>query len=453
MPAGSPNYSASNSSRLPASTGVGLVATTRVPLGFIALGLCSLSGAAAWLAFRPEQLSLPYLHPHVAALAHLWLPGFLLSAAMGAIYQLMPVVLGAPLRGGGALAWIHLGVHATGLVLLIIGFGAGRFDWVAAGGVLISAGVGLLTQSVWRTFSGAKRRDAIAWSFPLSVSWLGVTVAVGVALALNRRWPYLPPSPVTLLHAHAHLGLAGFFLTLLQGATFQLVPMFTLGELRRPRLVAAGLIVTQAGMPVLVGGMLFQSRGVILGGATLFALGVAFSGIALAATLRARRKRNLEPGVLAFLVGVVLLAFSIFGGASLLFAPAGALSLRGGFAYGVVVIGGGLALGLLGMLCKIIPFLIWMNAYGQRIGRQKVPSATALASPVLERTWLVLHLVALPLLVVATLTGSHAGAAAGAWLYAFGIAVFLVNAFRVVSHAWHPQTGDAPRVLSSAVVP
>lgn len=38
------------------------------------------------------------MNPLVVALAHLWLPGFLLSVCLGACYQLMPVVLGAALR-------------------------------------------------------------------------------------------------------------------------------------------------------------------------------------------------------------------------------------------------------------------------------------------------------------------------------------------------------------------
>lgn len=443
----------SNRVRPPILPGVPLVTGAQLPLGFVTVGLCALGGGVGWLALRPTLLLLPHLHPHVVALAHLWLPGFLLSASLGAMYQLMPVVLGAPLRGGGPLAWIHLGLHVVGLALLIAGFCVGRFELAAIGGGFISLGVLLLAQSVLRTFASARRRDAVAWSFPLAAGWLVATVLAGVAIAMHRRWPYLAASPLALLQAHAHLGLAGFFLTLLQGATFQLVPMFTMGELRRPRFAAAGLAFAQTGLSLLVSGLASQWRCISVGGTVLIILGIALSGLALAATLQTRRRRPLEPGVQGFLVGNALLAVAVLGGAGLLAAPEGMISLRGGSAYGVIAIAGGLGLSVLGMLCKIVPFLVWMRTYGPRVGREPVPSATALSSRALERIWLALHVAALPLLTGAITTESSRLAAGGAWFLALGIAVFLWNAIRVLTHLWKPETSRAAPRLSAPVTP
>jgi hypothetical protein len=364
------------------------------------------------------------------------------------MYQLMPVVLGTALRGGGGI-WIHFGLHAAGLPLLVGGFMAGRFELVAAGGVLMAAGIVLLAQAVIRTFWASTRRDVAAWCFPLAASWLVLTVLVGVSIAALRHWPVVAYSPLGFLRAHAHLGFAGFFLTLLQGTTFQLVPMFTMGDARRPRFAAAGLVSAQAGLLVLAGALAFEQPALTAAGAALIVLGVICSGIAFVATLRTRRRRQLEPSLKGFVFGAAFLALSTAAGVALLAAPSGLLVLRGATAYGLVVVAGGLALTVLGMLGKIIPFLVWMRTYGPRIGREVVPSATTLASRPLERTWLTLHLAALPLLAGAALFDSRSAAAAGAWLLAAAIAAFLANAARVFGHTWKPQSTRAPQPLTT----
>ncbi len=366
-----------------------LVAGARLPLAFIAFGLVALAVGAGTLVAAPQLLLLSHAHPGVVALAHLWLPGFLLSVSMGAVYQLMPVVLGTPLRLPLAAAWGHLGLHAAGVPLLAGGFALGRFDVVAAGGVFVSAGIAVLAMATWRTFLASTRRDAVGWSFPLAVTWLAGAVLFGLVLAVNRRMTFLPWSVLDLLRAHAHVGLGGFFLTLLQGATFQLVPMFTLADLVGTRWVAAGIGCVQLGLVVLVPGLAMGLRAVGVTGALLVVAGVGCSGVALRATLRARRRQVLDPGVKAFSLGAAVLGIAGLGG---LLLALGFGSDVGGVpaAYGVTVVAGALSLMVMGMLCKIVPFLVWMKVYGPRAGRQPVPLAGSLGSPGsggTERPW------------------------------------------------------------------
>lgn len=449
MAAGSPASPAASAARGPAP-GVPLVAGARLPLAFIALGLGALAVAAGWLLARPHLLLLPQVHPAVLALAHLWLPGFLLSASVGAVYQLMPVVLGTPLRLPAAAAWTHFALQAAGVPLLVGGFAAGRFEIVAAGGGLVGAGIGVLTAGTWRTFLASARRDAIAWSFPLAVSWLGAAVVFGLVLALNRRWAFLPWSVLDLLRAHAHVGLGGFFLTLLQGATFQLVPMFTLADLRGARRVGIALALTQAGLLVLVPGLALGARGVALAGAAGVVAGIAVTATALGATLRSRRRRQLDVGLKAFVLGAGVLVATAVAGLALL--AGGSLVESGGpvMAYGVAAIGVALSLMVMGMLCKIVPFLVWMRTYGPRAGRQPVPQAGALGSLAWERLWLWLHGGAGTVLVAGV---GRAGAEATRWgagLLALGAVFFLGNMLRVLLHVVRPQLGAPTPPLRTA---
>lgn len=399
-----------------------------LPLAFILLGLVALAASGVWLIRQPALIGLPYFHPHVVALVHLWLPGFLLSVCIGALYQLMPVVLGAPLRLRVSTLWVHFGLHAAGVILLVVAFASGRFAWAGIGGTLISSGVGILLMAVLRTFVRSDRRDAPAWCFPLATGWLAATVLAGVMMAANRHSPWLPLSIIDLLRAHAHLGLAGFFLTLLQGTTFQLVPMFTMGELRRPRFVWMGLLATQAGLLALIPGLAWDHALLMRTGAVMMAAGIACTGIALHATLRSRRRKKIEPGIHAFVIGAISLGVAALIGMTLVFAPSEAVSpLSGVTAYGVMLIPGALALMVLGMLCKIVPFLVWMRAYGPKVGKQPVPIATALASRSLEHAWLIFHLIGLVLLVVGFVI-------AGGIALAVASAFFLANSLRVLAH-------------------
>jgi len=448
MAVGSPPSPPPERPRGPAA-GITLVAGGRLPLAFIGAGLAVFAISTVTLALNPGVLLLPAIHPHVIALAHLWLPGFLLSICMGAIYQLMPVILGTPLAIKNAGAWTHLMLHLVGVTLLAGGFLKGHYILVAIGGSLVMGGTLLLFTGTWRTFLHSPRRDAIAWSLPLSVTWLAATTISGVVFALNRHAPFLPIPVTELMRAHAHAGLVGFFLTLLQGTTFQLIPMFTMAEVKRFRSVVAGLALTQLGVLALTSGLALQQTPIAVIGAGLIVMAVGASGTALMATLRARRRRVLDPGVKAFAAGAGWFAVCAAGGLILGGWPRHALPNAAAI-YGVNLIGGALSAMILGMVCKIVPFLVWMRVYGPRAGRQPVPLATALGSRTLENHWLWLHGTAIAVITLALGTLSPATLAVGTGLLAVSALIFSGNILRTLIHLWRqsPALPAAPPPLS-----
>ena len=447
MAAGSPPSVAADPARVTRPTSVPLVGGARLPLAFIGLGLALLATAVGLTVVMPGLLLLPPHHPYVTGLVHLWLPGFLLSVCIGAVYQLMPVVLGVPLQLRTSTAWVHLALQAGGVSMLVGGFFTGRFGWVAIGGAGLTAGLGLLSSAIFRTFRASERRDPAAWCFPLAGSWLALTVVLGVALAVNRRWPYLPLSLLDLLRAHAHLGLVGFFLSLLQGVTFQLVPMFTMGTLQRPGCIRIGLFSTQLGLLLLTPGLAWGRTSLILPGAVVLLSGLVCSGVALRATLRTRRRRKLETGLRAFVAGAGCLGLAAALGATLALLPEDlvhavpVISL-----YGLLIIVGGLSLTVLGMLCKIIPFLVWMRAYGPWVGKRPVPTATTLAAAGRERAWLYLHGAALLVLATGLLATSLPVVTLGTLLLAAAVLALLSSFVRIALHLRQPRL---PQVVST----
>jgi hypothetical protein len=90
-----------------------------------------------------------------------------------------------------------------------------------------------------------------------------------------------------------------------------------------------------------------------------------------------------------------------------------------------------------------------MRTYGPRVGREAVPAAPSLPSRLMEQSWLTLHVAAVPVLAAAPLLDSPQVATAGAWLLAGGVAAYVANTVRILSHTWQPQASALPsRVVS-----
>ena len=65
---------------------------------FAAAMIYLLAGAVGLVWIAPELAAGNYLSPHVAGVTHLFTLGWLTMTIFGALYQLLPVALGAPIR-------------------------------------------------------------------------------------------------------------------------------------------------------------------------------------------------------------------------------------------------------------------------------------------------------------------------------------------------------------------
>ncbi len=430
----------------PPMSGSWLAAQGRLPLAFMGLALVWLAAAALMLALAPGLLALPHTHPHVVALTHAWVLGFFVTVACGATYQLAPVALGTTLVGERS-GWWHFWLHAIGVPGMVYSFWVWDLEQLGHFGTAVAVGVVLFSINVWRTVRRAGRSGVVATSLILSAGWLLLAVLLGLLLAANRFWGFIPLDPVALLRAHAHIGLAGFFLTLLQGVAFQLVPMFTLGDVRDWRRAKAGLWLAQGGLLVLAPALAWHLAFLAFAGAAAIVAGVFSSAWGLARALDTRKKRRLDPGVRVFLLGAIVLCIAAVAGLALLAPGTPWGSAPGGFGamtYAVLVLGGGLLPCIAGMLCKIVPFLTWMRAYGPKVGRGPTPAAGALTQPRLEAAAFALQIAALVPLLIGTWLLHPVWLGVGAWILFAGVLLFLGDMAGVMRHLWRPVTVVAP---------
>lgn len=431
-----------------------LAAQGRLPLAFMGLALGWIVAACLLALCQPEIFELPHQNPLVVALTHAWVLGFLVTVACGAIYQLVPVALGTTLWSE-RLGWLHLTLHGVGVPIMVIAFRRWNLVLLGVGGSAVALGITCFAFNTWATVKSSTRRDATAWSIVLATAWLLSTVLAGLLLVANRKWAFIPLDPIALLRAHAHLGLVGFFVTLLQGVGIQLVPMFTLGVVKDWRLAKTGIWLSQLGLCALAPALVWQVGPLETVGAAAIAAGLIFSGIGLIRALATRKKRRLDPGVVAFLRGGVgLIVVAGVGIVMSLIHPAHSTSSAGlnPTIYGLLAILGALVPCVAGMMCKVVPFLTWMRAYGPRVGRGPTPPAHSLTHPRIEHWALALQQIAVIPLIVGVWRSDERWLQIGTWVLAAGVALFVVDMLGVMKHLWiQPALAPAPTLKPKSI--
>lgn len=325
------------------------LAPLNLPLGFIVLGSLFFLLAVGLLAFNPQALQ-TYRHPVLLAVAHLFFLGFGVGVLIGAMHQLIPVILEVPLArpSWGYPALLLWGV---GTPLQAIGFWQSNSLWVAFGGGLALVGLAVFVLHMFLTFRQADRWNPVATTMAWVLFYLLLAPLLGMLQALSHKYGFYDPAR---LGWHTLAGLGGVFLLSIFGVGHKLVEMFTLSHGSDTKVL--GLLLWAINL-----GLFGLAFGQWLGG-VLVGLGI---GLALYDTwnlLRQRNKRALDVGVQHYLAGLAFLLLSF-----------GALTVGQYLVAGLWFSLGFVGLIISGMLYKITPFLLWTHRYAPLIGKQKVP--------------------------------------------------------------------------------
>ena len=422
-----------------------------IPLRFVVTGIASLLVAMAWIAFRPALLATYHYNQYIIAVTHLFVLGWLCSVIMGAVYQLVPVALETKLHSEKLARW-HFALHTVGFVGMVAMFWVWDMKQVGHFGSTFGFGVILFTYNLTRTLARIPRWNVVAFGIASALFWLLMTMSAGLFLASAKCWPKINPlDPIASMHAHAHLGVLGFFVMMLVAVSYKLIPMFTLGEVRNPRRALASILLLNAGLLGLAVTILFGSAWK-LAFALVTVAGLACFGVEVLAILRSRKRPALDWGLRQFLVALALLAPLSVLAIVLCWPglPLTALTAQLETVYGVVALLGVLSFAIVGMLHKIIPFLVWYSSYSKQIGRARVPSLSELYSERLQVTSFVLLMLGLAGLAVGAALGHERAVQAGCVVLLLGLGAFALNVGKIISHLFRPRL--TPLAVSKPVV-
>lgn len=339
-----------------------------IPMAFFLTSPLALMAAGVVLLLHPTTLSLTRWMPQTMGLVHLGTLGFLGMTMIGALYQMLPVVAGAPIPAIRLAHTVHAAI-AAGTVALF--FTLSAFERGAALGALLGLGAGVLLflGPLCVALLRAPTRTATVWGM-----WVAVLAFAGlVALGLRQVWaywggPWLDDRALVVL-THAGLGLVGWIGGLIAAISLQVVPMFYLtpGYSRRAsRSLIGGVALAVIGIVAFAAAGIAPLAPVALGGAVVWLLHPALT----VDRIRRRRRRRRDASLNFWYAGLAIAP---------LVAICGVLSAvsadpRWPLLFGWLAIYGWAGLILHGMQTRIVPFLVWFHRFSAFAGLRPIPS-------------------------------------------------------------------------------
>lgn len=373
-----------------------------IPASFFATAPLGVLGAGALLIAGGSSLLWTRFAGATAALVHLGTLGLLGSVMLGALYQMIPVVAGAPVPLARAAHGVHAG-WVLAVSALVWGFAAEQRTALVVGASLLSLVFLAFLVPTGVALARAPVTGPTVAGMRVAVLGLLLVVVLGVWLGHLRGSGVPSPRYPGVLAAHVSAGLVVWIGGLIAGVSFQVVPMFYLTP-AFPRWQTHGLV---AGFALALAGLVLA---LVLGASptvtTLAALPGALAAWALhpictlVAIARRRRKRP-DASLRFWKAGL---------GAALAALPSAALALFGDDSrwpvlFGWLVLWGWAGLIVHGMLGRIVPFLVWFHRYSKRVGLEPVPSMKQLLPERYQRLGFAAHLCTLLLGIAALASG------------------------------------------------
>ncbi|WP_136688695.1 heme-copper oxidase family protein [Halorhabdus amylolytica] len=372
------------------------------------------------------------------AVSHLFLAGFVGITIMGAMTQFVPVWSGVALHSQ-RLAALEAWLVAAGLAGFVASMVAAELTLLHVAGTLLVAGIWVFVYNVARTLWQARPLDVTEAHFVIALAAFLVLTVLGYLLSLDFTQPLFTGVSVTrpaVASAHATVAVFGAFVTTVFGALYQLGEMFTQADDDRLDVVIQR--VELLAYPV---GVLALATGRLLGHATTARVGVVLvtGAVALVGVYLARKLYRMRTELSTVLVRYAVVAVAMVAWAAVtlpawLAEPANRLTVLGTVASEPILLVGVFGFVVVGTLYHIVPFLVWLETYSDRIGYESVPMVEDLYDTRLAR-------VDLLLLFAGTLLGAVAGAIevpaavelAGPIAVGLGLAVVAVNLGLVVA--------------------
>lgn len=340
-------------------------------------------------------------------LTHLGTLGLLGATMLGALYQLIPVVAGAPVPAARLGHVVHA-LYVAGLTALVARFYGAPAAYAEAGAIALSIALTLFFGQVVVALARAPARTWTVTGMRIAALSLAVAVTLGLRLAGGYMEMSFPMPRPLWTQAHLTVGLLGWVGGLIAAVGWQVVPMFYLAPAFDRRVPAAVHGLQLAGVLGVLGVLGAGAAGADVGsGAALIAAAPAALGVWVVAPLAVirgllLRKRAGADGSVSFWYAALPVALSL--------SPLAVLAARSddprwGLAFGWLAIWGWAGTIVHGMLTRIVPFLTWFHRFSPLLGRARVPSMRSLYPDARVRIGLALHVATTLAGLVTVVTG------------------------------------------------
>lgn len=342
----------------------------KLPLAFISFSMVAMILSQLILLVNGELItSGAFRLPVIWSAAHLFVLGWALMVAMGAMYQLVPVAFLTPIWSE-KFGYVQFAITAIGIAWFAAALYASPQDALLPGLLTMSGIVLFLFQMFMTLKSQAKPNVLTLFVGSALVSLLG-TIILGILMVVSMKTGFAADYYQVIFKSHILLGTAGWFTLLIFGFSYKMVPMFSLshGFSMKPAVSIFSIYLT--GILTMLFSFAFENQLLQIAGTFMLMIGFLYFAWHVKKIIDKRVKKKLDRPFMFAL-------FSIVCGASIhvLAFVSSALGIFGKTAGPIVFLYllSWIAFSIIGYLYKIVPFLWWTHKYSKEIGKHKVPS-------------------------------------------------------------------------------
>lgn len=390
------------------------------------------------ILFSSDAFSGHYFHPKLLAITHIAALGWGTMVILGALYQLLPVILDIPLYSE-QLAKVTFYSFTSGVICLAYSF------WNFYVGIHIQvASVLLLLSFLFLAINVVlTARRALKWNIETdfivtSSFWLLLTGILGAIMAFNFNYPFLHKSHLLFLKIHAHMGIAGWFIMLIIGVGSKLIPMFLLAHNLNTKKLNYAYYLVNIGLLGFSVDLFFREEKAFLPlYATLIILGILFFISFIYEAYKKRVRKQLDIGLRHSFMAFIFLFLPILIGIIISFNSSvnDTFLMQVYLVYGISIFFGFISMLILGQTLKTLPFIVWLHRYGKSAGRKETLLPKNLYSEKIANSQYVVYLLALPTLIIGILLSLPVVIKTGAILLLATAVLYNINVFKIISHS------------------
>ncbi|WP_286263645.1 hypothetical protein [Thalassotalea atypica] len=307
-----------------------------------------------YIAINAPQIWLSRWSPATLSITHSLALGVMAMVMFGSLFQLLPVLCGAPIALGCRGLVIFQSLFVAGICALLGSFNGMMSPLIALNllGASLCLFIFILLKTLVFNAGGVQTKRPMM----LAVICLVITIILGLVMLANFSWAFASLSKAWT-NLHAAFGFYGWILLLVMTVSFQVIPMFHVTpEFSKPSRLIPWLVTLQ------LFALLFSVNEMAITRPLLAILNCIVIGYALVALKQLRqRKRKLPDNTIYF--WQFALGSLILGCLLVLMLPwiPNTLVMIWPMLIGVVF-GFGFVLSVIqGLLLKIIPFLITLH--------------------------------------------------------------------------------------------
>jgi len=410
--------------------------SSKIVVPHFIIGGISFFAVAILLLISNAELLTVYYNNKLIAITHIAVLGWASMIAFGALYQLIPVVYETSLYSE-KLAVLTFVLFLISIVLLPYSFWIGSYsNLLFYTSLLMFFSLLLFIINLHLTYRKTNKPNIQSKFINTGIYWLAATELLGTIIALNFKYNFLNETHIHYLKIHAHLGLVGWFLLLIMGASSLLIPMFMISHnLNVKKLNYAYYFINIALLAVSIDWLFIQTNIGVYIYWILFAVGIGFFLSYVYEAYSTRLRKKLDVGLKYTIIAIAVLVLPLLIAAYLIIAGETTLFiLRMSSFYGFSIIFGVISMLILGQTYKTLPFIVWLDKYQPYVGKFKTPVPRELYSEKIADYQFYAYLLAISLIATGIILKLAIILLAGSILLIIAALLNLINLILIVMH-------------------